>query len=135
MAGFCIYCGSPIDGAFCSKCGKGAPGRSAAVPAQVAPVQPTPVQATPVQPAAVPLAPASKGPSVAKILLIVLGVIALMAIIAIGGAIYTFRVIKHKVQEATGGAVGATQQMNVAHGNSCRLLSADQVKDVLGVDI
>jgi hypothetical protein len=100
------------------------------VPAQVAPVQ-----AATVQPAAVPLAPASKGPSVAKILLIVLGVIALLAIIAIGGAIYTFRVIKHKVQEATGGAVGATQQMNIAHGNSCRLLSADQVKDVLGVEI
>jgi hypothetical protein len=129
MAGFCVHCGSPLDGAFCSKCGKPAPGISA-IPAQA-----IPSQAVPVQPAAVPLPPASKGPSVAKILLIVFGVIALLAVLAIGGAIYTFRVIKHKVQEATGGAVGPTQQMNIAHGNSCRLLSADQVKRVLGVDI
>jgi hypothetical protein len=130
MAGFCVHCGSPLDGAFCSKCGKPAPGSSAARPATVAPLQPAPLQ-----PVAVPLAPASKGPSVAKILLIALGVIGLLAVIAIGGAIYTFRVIKHKVQEATGGAEGATQQINIAHGNSCRLLSADQVKEVLGVDI
>jgi len=129
MAGFCVHCGSTLDGAFCSKCGKPAPGVGA-VPAQA-----IPPQAVPVQPAAVPLPPASKGPSVAKILLIVFGVIALLAIIAIGGAIYTFRVIKHKVQEATGGAVGATQQMNIAHGNTCRLLRADQVKEVLGVEI
>jgi hypothetical protein len=129
MAGFCVHCGSPLDGAFCSKCGKPAPGISA-IPAQA-----IPSQAVPVQPAAVPLPPTSKGPSVAKILLIVFGVIALLAVLAIGGAIYTFRVIKHKVQEATGGAVGPTQQMNIAHGNSCRLLSADQVKRVLGVDI
>jgi hypothetical protein len=129
MAGFCVHCGSPLDGAFCSKCGKPAPGISA-IPAQA-----IPSQAVPVQPAAVPLPPASKGPSVAKSLLIVFGVIALLAVLAIGGAIYTFRVIKHKVQEATGGAVGPTQQMNIAHGNSCRLLSADQVKRVLGVDI
>jgi hypothetical protein len=130
MAGFCIHCGSSIDGAFCSKCGKPAPSSTAARPAQAAPVQ-----VASVQPVAVPLAPASKGPSVAKILLIVLGVIALLVVIAIGGAIFAFRTIKHKVQEATNGAVGSTSQVNVSHGNACRLLSADQVKAVLDVEI
>jgi len=124
MAGYCIHCGSPLDGAFCGKCGKPTPGVSAAA-----------AQAVPVQPAAVALAPAPKGPSVAKILLIVVGIIVLLAVIAVGGAIYAFRAIKHKVQEATIGAVGPTSQTNVSHGNACRLLNADQVKAVLGVDI
>jgi hypothetical protein len=130
MAGFCVHCGSPIDGAFCSKCGKPAPGSSAARP-----VQPAAVQAVPIQPAAVALPPASKGPSVAKILLIALGIIGLLAVIVIGGAIFGFMAIKHKVQEATGGTLGGAHQMNVSHGNACRLLSADQVKAVLDVDI
>ena len=130
MAGFCIHCGSPIDGAFCSKCGKPAPGSSAVRPAQVAPVQ-----SVPVQPAAAALPPASKGPGVAKILLIALGTIVLLVVIVVGGAIFGFMAIKHKVQEATGGSLGGAHQTNVAHGNACRLLSADQVKEVLDVDI
>jgi hypothetical protein len=123
MAGYCIHCGSPLDGAFCSNCGRPAPGVSATA------------QAVPAQPAAVALAPAPKGPSVAKILLIVIGIIVLLAVIAVGGAIYAFLAIKHKVQEATNGAVGSTSQTNVSHGNACRLLNGDQVKAVLGVDI
>jgi hypothetical protein len=130
MAGFCIHCGSSIDGAFCSKCGKPAPSSTAARPAQVGPVQ-----ASPVQPAAAPLPPASKGPSVAKILFIALGIIALLVVIVVGGAIFGFMAIKHKVREATGGTLGGTHQMNVSHGDACRLLSADQVKAVLDVDI
>jgi len=131
MAGFCRNCGSPITGAFCGKCGTRADVQSA--PAQAAlPTQPAPSAAAPR--ATVPVA---KKSSVGKVLLIVGGVFVVICVFAVGAGIYGVHLLKKKVTEKTamytGGAVGGSDTVAVTDGNSCALLSKEELAEVAGV--
>ena len=131
MAGFCRNCGTPITGAFCGKCGTRADAPSA--PAQVA----APTQ--PAQSGAVPpmAAPVAKKSNVGKVLLIVGGVFVAICVFAVGAGIYGVHLLKKKVKEKTamytGGAVGGSDTVAVTDGNSCALLSKEELAEVAGV--
>ncbi|HUI44316.1 MAG TPA: zinc ribbon domain-containing protein [Terriglobia bacterium] len=133
MGGFCRQCGSPLGGteAFCVKCGAAtnfAPSAAAAPP----PVPQAPVAAPPV------LAPASKGSPVIKIVLAVVGVMVLLAVMAVAGLWYVAHRVKQKVQ-ALGlevpAAAAAHRGATGSSANGCRLLSQDEVSQALGMSI
>ena len=132
MASFCRNCGSPLSGAFCGKCGARADGPSA--PAEsVQPRQPPPA-ATPQT-----AAPAVKKSGMGKVLLIVGGIFVAICVFAIAGTIYGVHLVKKKVKEKagmyTGGAVGGAESVAVANGNTCALLSKEELAQVLGVTV
>lgn len=131
MAGFCRSCGSPITGAFCGKCGTRTDAPSA--PAQAAaPTQPATSAVVPQ--AAVPVA---KKSNVGKVLLIVGGVFVAICVFAVGAGIYGVHLLKKKVKEKTamytGGAVGESDTVAVTDGNSCALLSKEELAEVTAV--
>jgi outer membrane protein OmpA-like peptidoglycan-associated protein len=95
---YCTQCGNKVETGFqfCTNCGASV--AAIAQPASAAPVQPPTVTAW--QPAPVPspqaFAPAKKRSGLA-LLLILLGVLALIAIICIGGVVYVGYKVKEKV--------------------------------------
>lgn len=127
MAGFCRNCGSPITGAFCGKCGTRADAPSA--PAQTAP----PAQQTPSAAAPQAAVPAAKKSNVGKVLLIVGGVFVAICVFAVGAGIYGVHLLKKKTAMYTGGAVGGSDTVAVTDGNSCALLSKEELAEVTGV--
>ncbi len=138
MANFCGSCGATLTGAFCNKCGA----RALQSSAQAQPLSPPPsthsaVQATsqpaPVQSAAV----AAKSSGLGKILLIVGGVLLLLFVIGVGAAVYGVYWVKHKVSNYTAAVTGtgSSPEVKVEHGDSCRLLSRDDLQHVLGVAV
>ncbi len=137
MAGFCGSCGAPIRGPFCGKCGQ-----PADAPQDVA--QPTTAgtgssAASPVQLAqgvsAVP--PAAKSGGLGTIILVVVLVFAVVAALGIGAVLYGVYWAKKKVDTYSAAVRGGgnREQVAVAHGNSCPLLSAAELQKVLGVTI
>jgi hypothetical protein len=161
MAGFCVNCGAPLTGAFCNKCGSraippGAPAQAAPPSAPIPPVPPVqsqggwqsvnvpasppanpPVAVPAYQPvnAAVTTAPKSSG--IGKILLWVAGIFLVIVMVVVGAAVYGAYWVKHKVTSyaaaMTGDSSGSVKV--VANGNTCRLLSAADLQQVLGVPI
>jgi hypothetical protein len=136
MAGFCKNCGSPVSGAFCGKCGTRVDAPS--TPAQqVQPSQPAPQ--TPSAVASQAAAPVAKKSNVGKVLLIVGGIFMAICVFAIGGTIYGVHLLKKKVKEKagmyTGGAVGGSESVAVTQGNTCALLSKEELGQVLGVPV
>ncbi len=131
MPGFCRNCGAPLTGAFCVKCGQPADAPSAL--SEQAPS--TPVVAAPVAPAAVP-APA-KGSGLGKVLLIVGLIFGLFVVVGVGAAFYAVHWAKKKVASYSAAVTGGSNpnQVTMAHGNSCRLLSKSELQEVLGVPI
>jgi hypothetical protein len=132
MASFCRNCGSPLSGAFCGKCGARADGPSA--PAEsVQPRQPPPAATPQIA------APAVKKSGMGKVLLIVGGIFVAICVFAIAGTIYGVHLVKKKVKEKagmyTGGAVGGAESVAVANGNTCALLSKEELAQVLGVTV
>jgi len=131
MAGFCRNCGGPITSPFCGKCGTRADAPSE--PALAAP----PAQPTPSRVAPQVAAPVAKKSNLGKVLLIVGGVFVAICVIAVGGTIYGVHLLKKKVKEKTatytGGAVGGSDTVAVADGNSCALLSKEELAEVTGV--
>ena len=133
MASFCVNCGTPLVGAFCSKCGAKGIGPSTpvqpAAPPVVAPVQPPPI----VQPT--PITPKSSG--MGKILLWVGGILLVLFLGGVGATVYGYYWAKHKVTSyvsaVTGGSSGPVKV--VASGDSCNLLSTADLQKVLGVII
>jgi hypothetical protein len=124
MPSFCTSCGAPLTGAFCGKCGQQAQTAST-------PVEPQQRQ-VPAQPAAV--APKSSG--LGKVLLIAGGIVVVLFAMGVAGTFYGLHVIKKKVATYTGGAVGgSTDQITVANGTACLLLSREDLQQVLGVTI
>ncbi len=143
MPGFCVSCGAPLTGPFCNKCGVRAVQPSA--PPQPQPAPP-PVAAAPVAPAQpvgqvtvqpVPQAVVAKGSGWGKILLIVGGVLLVLFVIGIGSAVYGVYWVKHKVVAYSSAVTGGSSDTVkvVEKGDSCRLLSAADVQQVLGVTI
>jgi hypothetical protein len=123
MAGFCTNCGAPLTGPFCTGCGTrvGSP-----VPSQSVQAQPTaPTHST-----------TPKGSGLAKVLLIVGGILILLFVIAAGSALYGLYWVKHKVANYASAVNGPTGSMTVVgRGSSCRLLSRAELGTVLGVTI
>lgn len=159
MPGFCVNCGAPMTGAFCNKCGAravagSAPSQSAAQPAAQAappPFQPVPqsvaqpafqpVVQPGVPPMTQPVAPSAAAPvkssGLGKVLLIVGGVLVLLFVIGVSAAVYGVYWVKHKVSNYASAVTGGSSEpvKVVANGNSCRLLSAADLQQVLGVPI
>jgi hypothetical protein len=84
-----------------------------------------------------PAAPAAKGSGLGKILLIVGGVLLLLVVIAIGGAVYGVYWVKHKVATYKAAVTGGSSEpvTVVEQGDSCRLLSTADLQQVLGVTV
>jgi len=131
MAGYCRSCGSPLSGGFCGKCGTRADAPGASVQAAV----PTPQAPRAVTPQAA--APVAKKSNVGKVLLIVGGALVAICVVAVGAGIYGVHLLKKKVREKTamytGGAVGGSDTVAVTDGNSCSLLSKEELAEVTGV--
>jgi hypothetical protein len=124
MPSFCTTCGAPLAGAFCTKCGQQAQTGSTSVEPQQ--------RQAPAQPAVV--APKSSG--LGKVLLMLGGIVVVLFAMGVAGTFYGLHLIKRKVATYTGGAVGgSTDQVTVAHGTSCVLLSQQDLQQVLGVTI
>jgi hypothetical protein len=135
MPGFCANCGAAITGPFCNQCGTraGLP----AVPAQ--PILPSPPpMAAPAQPpiSAHPVTP-PQGSGLGKVLLWVGAIILVLCLAAVGATMYGYYWVKHKVTSyasaVTGGSSGPLKV--VEKGDSCRLLSASDLQQILGVEI
>lgn len=155
MAGFCGSCGAPVLGAFCTQCGTksagpAAPAQSTAIPAQPTPVQPVPVTTAPQsvpmpqQPTsampqmAAPITPQpAKGSAWGKILLAFFVIFLVVAVGAIGVTVYGYYWAKHKITSfASAVTNGTSSEMKVvSSGDSCKLLSAADVQQALGVPI
>ncbi|MGB8324083.1 MAG: zinc ribbon domain-containing protein [Candidatus Acidiferrum sp.] len=131
MAGFCGSCGAPVRGPFCGKCGQ--PVDAPQVLAQ--PIAAASAGPLPQAVGAVP--PATKSGGLGTIILVVVLVFAVVAVLGIGAALYGLYWAKKKVDTysaaVSGGGNG--QQVAVAHGNSCALLSTAELQKVLGVTI
>ncbi len=132
MADQCASCGAPVVGAFCMKCGQ-------RVQTPNAPAQspPTPVQsqsAAQAPSAAKPAKPKSSGWG--KFLLITFCILLLLAGLAIAGVLYGVHWAKNKITAYTGSITGSSPaQVKVEQGNSCALLSREELQQVLGVAI
>lgn len=151
MASFCVKCGSPLSGAFCVKCGADA--RAATNPAQGQTPSPAAQQTVP---SLVPPGTAKKGMSpLAK-----LG-IAAVAIIFVGGAAgavgvyYVAHRVSQKIHQAADGILGSSSDSSTGshgegsgsgesesgrsksgtNGETCRLLSKEDVSKAIGVEI
>ena len=133
MPGFCVNCGAPLAGVFCNKCGSRAVAPSPAVQAQPA-VQS--VISAPAPPAVQHVAVPAKSSGAGKVLMIVGGVLLLLFVMGIAGALYGAYWVKHKISAYTDGVVGGSQeQVKVEHGNTCALLKREDLQQMLGVTI
>lgn len=138
MAGFCTNCGAALaEGVkFCTGCGRptGAAAQSSSPAAA-----PPPASSAPPPVAAAP-APAKGGSPVVKILLIVLGVIALLVILSLGTCLYGAYRVKKAVESSELGAgirKGAADMRAATtpyHGKKdpCGFVSAAEVGEALG---
>ena len=124
MPSYCPNCGSPVSGPFCGNCGQ-------KLQASVTPAQPPP----PVTPAAAPAQPSSSR----KPLLIGCTIVVVLFAAGIAGTVYGFYWFKNKaiakVASYSGGMVGTPAEVRVAHGNTCSLLSREELQQLLGVTI
>jgi hypothetical protein len=157
MPGFCTHCGAPLSAAFCSRCGHRAQSPTApaqanssapqsqpsAAAAQPSPAQPPIAQETVAQSSPTPQPPAQRSASHApaaqppkssgggKALLIIGGIVLVFALAAFAAVAYGVHWVKHKVSSITGGSFGS----EVAQGNMCRLLSAAELQQAIGVAV
>ena len=135
MSTFCVNCGSPLaaNTSFCSNCGNRV-GNS-----------PNPVAPTPVSSYAAPVAPAAKGSSALKIVLVVVCVLVVIGVSAVGGMLYLAHRVKQAiVQKAEENGVDLHSLGNTSSGDSarrhtlppvCGLLTKDQVSHLIGEPI
>lgn len=124
MPGYCVNCGAPLTGAFCTNCGQKAQTSGAVL-------QPPSVPNAVVQPAPAP-APARTGRVLAVVGVIVVSLVA----IGIAGTIYGVHWVKSRIIANLGGASGGGSARQVgAAGAACGLLSQKDLQQVLGVPI
>jgi zinc-ribbon domain len=155
MAKFCGKCGAPVSEtqAFCNSCGaRVADSTAPAASAPATPYQPIAEQsaysAPPVQPYGQPprayappaaSAPPTKSGSGLKILLIVLGVLAIGAVAVVGGLFYVGHKVVSKIEDKAAEAGLSTSDLkNSNHtfqGNPCRFLSKADVSKAIGITI
>ena len=126
MPSFCTSCGAPLTGPFCVKCGQRAQAPSAPRPPQSA-AQPT------MQPAAPPGQAAPKSSGFGKALLLIGGIVFLMFLMGLAATFYGVYRVKRRIATYTGPS--SSDQVNATQGNSCALLSREDLQQVLGVTI
>jgi hypothetical protein len=137
MPGFCVNCGAPITGAFCVQCGGRVQGAAPAQPQQT-PAAVRPTYAASQYNAGAPSASstAAKGGGAGKVILIAGGVFAVLAVLAVAGALYGMYWVKHKVSTYTSAVTGGSSTVvRVTNGNMCHLLSVSDLQQILGVPI
>jgi len=161
MANFCVKCGSPLTGPFCTRCGTDARGATQPAPVQansVPPPNPQPGAAgvyTSPQSATTPSSPMASQPASKKGLsgLAKLGIAALV-IIFVGGAAGAVGVyyVAHKVSQRyhevsneilgsnsdsskPGNDAESSGSANASLGNVCRFLQKEDVSKAIGVPI
>jgi hypothetical protein len=137
MAGFCRNCGTPLTGQFCGKCGYPADAAPPTAQTEHAPAQRPAAEAAASREAQMPVAtPTAKGGGLGKALLIVALIFGVFLVLGIGGAFYALHWAKKKVATYSAEVSGEhPEQVVVAHGNSCALLSKSELQEVLGVTI
>ena len=121
MPAYCTNCGKAITGAFCVNCGQRAQAESATVPSPP------------------PAAPPARS-SLAKPLLITGGIVLVLFVAAIAGAVYSVHWIKNKalskMSAYTGVSMGRTGTGSIlGRGKACTLLTRDELEQVLGVAV
>ncbi len=157
MARFCTKCGSPAANdqvKFCAKCGTALPAPAATTGAPshpraaAPPPAAQPVAAAPAPPAAPPAAAKSSGPWV-KIIVGVLGFLALVTVLGLGTCAYLGYRLKQKVEQAKSeygldklGSLSSkipsgssSPSTNVQGRDVCSLLSKEEVTEITGVTI
>lgn len=122
MANFCGKCGAPVSGSFCTGCGS---------PTGVSPIAPTPVTAAPqtVKPS---------GNSLAKILLIVGGIILFIGFLVVGGLVFVGYKAKQKLDEIrTEMKTDESRpvQTTASSGSGCKYLSGQEAAQILGITV
>lgn len=127
MAGFCRNCGAPLGaGKFCTGCGAPAPDTSATTASTPSSSAAGPAAA----PATTPTAPPAKSGGTMKVLLIVLGVLALFFTIALGSCFYVGYRIRQKARQF------AQENANIpayrGTRDACKLVTAADVSESLG---
>jgi len=132
MPSFCSNCGAPVSGPFCGNCGHKL--QTSVTPAQAQPpLPPAPVAETPLA------APPPPRTSSRKPLLMGCAILLVLFAAGIAGTVYGFYWFKNKAKEKissyTGGVVGSPAEVRVAHGNTCSLLSREDVQQILGVTV
>ena len=146
MSGYCTNCGAPLSSAFCGNCGQragvptspGVPSASSVPSGPSDPLQSSPTTGlTPVQspPAPELTKAATKTSLLAKVLLIGVGIVLLLIVMSIAGALYGLHWVKGKIAAYSGTLVGSTEQVKVEEGHSCALLVPADLQQVLGVTI
>jgi hypothetical protein len=169
MANFCTNCGAPVSGRFCTACGTAfdsspqapaasRPGNQGGqphppFPQQPFPQQPFPQQSYPQQPYApgpvnTPQMPKTGG-SALKVVLAIVGVLVLLGMIGVAGAVYIGYRAKQKIAELSqeygitnspSGSAGAARASAPANfppskGTGCRYLEGRDAARILGVAI
>jgi hypothetical protein len=130
MASYCRFCGTPLSGPFCVRCGKAV---SEGAPAQPAP-QPSPQPSAPV-PAKAP------GGSAAKVLMFVAGGVFLLGAVGVTGAVYVAYRAKQKITQLKSEYLPTRDSessrpvaaMKPPAGGGCPILSWQEASEVLGI--
>ena len=153
MPGFCVSCGSPLTGPFCNQCGAravppGGPAQSLPAVPQSPPVQAgfqavnIPVSSAPpaqagYQPVKAPTMAPPKSSGLGKILLWIGAIVLVLFIAGVGAVVYGAYWVKHKVAKYESAiTAGSSDSVKVvAKGDSCRLLSTQELQKVLGVTV
>jgi hypothetical protein len=139
MPGFCVSCGTPLNGPFCNQCGARAvtPSATNAQPtASYVPASPAQAAVQPASSSTTQIAgTAAKGSGLGKVLAIVGGTLLLLFVIGIGAAVYGAYWVKHKVSAYSSAVTGRSSApiKVLEKGDTCRLLSTAELQQVLGV--
>ena len=131
---FCQSCGAQVTGAFCTKCGARAnqapPPPPSAQPPAYTPPPPPPQQYSQ------PLPPAKSGSGI-KILFVVLGILAMMGMLAIGGVWYAWHKAKEVAARSGIDLNGITEQHRgpVRRIDACELLTKEDLSQILSLNV
>ena len=124
MATFCVNCGSPLgeSAAFCPKCGNATGNRANPAPSAA-------------------VAPAAKGSSALKIIIVLLCCLALGGVLVVGAVVYVAHRVKQAVVQKAAengvdlNSIGSTGDRTRVLPKPCQLLSKDEVSRLIGQPI
>lgn len=134
MASYCRFCGAPLSGPFCVRCGRaiseGAPAQPASSPAPQPPQPSTPMPAK------------AAGGNAAKILLFVAGGVLLLGAVGVTSAVYVVYRAKQKITQLKSEYIPTRDSessrpvasMKPPAGDGCPILSWQEASEILGIE-